>query len=105
MRITLNKHLCQIGNRWRLEDHANRHIDPKRIVQPVGKHCRLNRVPAKCKEALINANAIQIQHLTPYISQRLLKQCARRNVCRMAGAHMVWRWQGPSINLAIRRQR
>src|SRR5205085_2026881 len=98
------RHLRQGAHRALLEDLPRRHLDPL----PLGPRDDLDaedRVAAQLEEVLVDADRLQLQHVSPDLRQLPLRRRARRLPLPLAGARCRRQRQGLAVDFAVGRQR
>jgi hypothetical protein len=92
----------QRRNARRLEQRADRHLNPKRRTQPPDQPDRQQRVTAQRKEVVIDPHRTHPQHLGKQAAQQLLLRGARQTP---RGRNKPRHRQRAPVELAVRRQR
>ena len=87
----------------RLEQAADRHLDGKHRPHPADQPCRQERVPAKLKEVVVDANPRQTQHLGIELTEDRLRGRPRRTQHPACTALRLRK--RATVQLAVRRQR
>src|SRR5438046_155056 len=96
----------QIGDGRFFEERPERDFGLELVAYTRSNLHSQQRVAAKLKEVVINANSIEAEHLSPDSGPRLLHSVARSDKFLFeTWARLPRRWQRPPVYLAVRCQR
>src|SRR6267142_2559041 len=96
----------QIGDGGFFKERPERDFGLELVANTRSNLHSKQRVTAKLKEVVINANSIQAEHLSPDSGPRLLHSVARSEKFLFeTWARLPRRWQRPPVHFAVRRKR
>ncbi|MBB4129219.1 hypothetical protein GGR77_004560, partial [Xanthomonas translucens] len=104
-RVAARQALRQLRQHRRFEHPAQRQLHAQDLPHPRTQLHREQRVPAQFEEAIVAADLLDLQQLTPQLRQALLDLALRRRVRAPRIRTVVRRGQRLAIELAVRGQR
>src|ERR1700754_2768865 len=100
-RIEDRNNYSQLSRRGMLEDLAGRYFQSSETSARRHLYAE-NRIAAKCKEVIVDANAIHLENFSPQIAQQTFAHGAWANVSVHIRKIRGRLWQSPPIDLAAR---